>query len=75
LGLLSEEENTQLTTKFRFVLYAAFPREEDGICLEMCYGLQDLCVKHKLGIFQFIPRYSNQTKERWDDAFLDKTLY
>ena len=36
LGLLTEEENLQLSVKFRFVLYAAFPKEEEGIGLEMC---------------------------------------
>ena len=36
LGLLTEEENSQLSIKFRFVLYAAFPKEEEGIGLEMC---------------------------------------
>ena len=59
LGLLTEDENHQLTQKFRFVLYAAFPKEEDGICLDMCYGLHDLCMKYKLGAFLFITRFSN----------------
>jgi NAD(P)H-flavin reductase len=74
LGMLSPEEDVQLDPKFRFILFCSFPKKEEAIGFEMCQLLNDLCQSQGMNNFQFVSRFSNISKERWDTAFLEKRL-
>lgn len=43
LGLLSNEEDSQLEKDFKFVLYVSKASREDAIALDLCEGLQKIC--------------------------------
>lgn len=75
LGLMSESEAAQIDDKdFKFIFYASFPSKEEGIALDMCEGLGALCKQHSIANFEFHLRLSNQSKERWNNDFIEKSL-
>lgn len=63
---------------FKFVFFVSFPKREDVIGIELCEGLQRVCKKYEIDNFEFIPRISNEIKDkassRWDFKFIDETL-
>ena len=59
LGLLEPDEETQLSDKFRFVMFTSFPKKDEAIAYELCAGLQDICQKKGLNNFTFVPRFSD----------------
>lgn len=67
-------ENEQLTGKFKFILYASFPSEEEAICHNLCMGLSHLSENMGLSNFIYLPRFSNQNKKRWDQDFIADAL-
>lgn len=74
LKLLKDDEDCQLGLKFKFIFYVSFPQRDDAIGLELCQGLQDLCQKRSLQNFTFIPRFSNESKQRWDANFINEQI-
>jgi hypothetical protein len=74
LGLLGKDENVQLKADFKFIFYVSFPKREEGIAVELCEGLQRVCNARELKNFQFMPRYSNELKQRWDASFINSAL-
>lgn len=71
---MDPEEDAQLSGGFRFILYVSFPKQEEAIAFDMCQGLQELCQKKNIKNFEFHPRFSNQSKERWDQTFIENCL-
>ena len=59
---------------FRFVLYISFPKREEAIALEMFTGLEQICQKRGLSIFELNMRFSNESNERWSEDFYLKQL-
>jgi hypothetical protein len=59
LGMMESLENEQLTGKFKFILYASFPSEEEAICHNLCMGLSHLSENMGLSNFIYLPRFSN----------------
>lgn len=75
LNLLSDEEKDHVYESFKFVFYVSFPTRDDGIGLQLCFGLDKLC-KH-LGIdnFELHTRFSAENSDRWDYTFLCNQRY
>ncbi len=75
LGLMSEPEASQIDDKdFKFIFYASFPSKEEGIAMDLCQGLDALCKQHSINNFEFHVRLSNESKERWNNEFIEKSL-
>lgn len=52
----------------------SFPSREEGIAVELCEGLVKVCKQKGVENFEFHPRYSKESKERWDGGFIDRAL-
>lgn len=48
--------------KFKFTLYASFPKEEEALCLDLLEGLQDIVSKQEHKNFELVLRISSKTK-------------
>lgn len=67
LGLLNQADSRILhKEKFKFTLYASFPREEDALCLDLLEGLQEIVNKMESSDghqnFELVLRISSKTK-------------
>ncbi|CDW78413.1 cytochrome b5-like heme steroid binding domain containing protein [Stylonychia lemnae] len=75
LNLLDDVQNKILDRKkFKFTLYASFPNEEQVLCHDLIQGLQDIVSKNDEKNFELILRISSQSKQRWDEQFIQRQL-
>lgn len=56
---------------FKFVLYASFASRADAIALDLLEGLHEISKAKKLGNFELVLRLSNESKQRWDDTYIE----
>ena len=65
LGLLSEEEDSQLSTsEFRFILYASFGSVEESLGYDLCKGLDNMCRQKGLTNFEYYVRFRQDEQQR-----------
>ena len=68
------------SSNFKFVLYMAFPTEEEAIGIQLCKGLEQIVQDSKNPIFEFHLRLSGSgprtqsNQQRWDQDFLEGVL-
>lgn len=74
LGLLSSEDSVRLNTDFKFVLYVSFPNRSDSVALELIDGLAEITKKFGFNNFELLKRFSNESKERWNEEFIERQL-
>ena len=71
---MDEDENSQLSNEFKFILYVSFANEKEALGLELMDGLEKINKKLNLNNFELIKRFSNQRGERWNDQFIKKEI-
>eukprot|EP00347_Sterkiella_histriomuscorum_P018114 403346733 len=75
LGLLPPDEDSLINKSgFKLILFVSFPNEKESIAYELCQGLQRLCKDKNIDNFELHTRFSNNSKERWDDQFIENAL-
>eukprot|EP00347_Sterkiella_histriomuscorum_P024123 403332230 len=75
LGLMNQMDSRILhKEKFKFTLYASFPKEEEALCLDLLEGLQEITNKSENKNFELILRISSKTKQRWDNEYIQRQL-
>ncbi len=75
MGLLTKEEDSQLhRSRFKFILHVSFQRRNNGIALELCHKLEDICKLKNKKNFEFHARFSTSIKKKWADHFIKDSL-
>ena len=74
LKLLNNDEDKELASDFKFVFYVSFPNRKESVAMELIEGCHNLAKKRGLQNFELVCRFSNESKERWNDAYIERQL-
>lgn len=75
LDVLTDGEKVHAVKKdFKFVFFCSFQNRTEAMGLELMEGLRDICQRLQLTNFELNIRFSNETKQRWNEEFIERQL-
>lgn len=75
LGLLeSDEMNCVDESDFQFNFYVSYPNRTESVALKFLEGMDQFCKKFNKNYFKLHLRITAETKQRWDESFIEKQL-
>jgi hypothetical protein len=74
LSLDKPTKSERFEKDFKFVLFVSFPNRNDSVALELCDGLAEVTKKLGFTNFEIVKRFSNESKERWNEQWIERQL-